>query len=184
MADTKKIVLGSGKLYVTTATVIGGVYTIPSDSTLETDSNLLGLISGGASVEYKPTFYEAKDDLGLVSEKIITDEEATLKSGVMTWNGNTLKKLIATATVTEDSEHKTRTVKIGGIGNYDGLNYVIRFVHTDAVAGNVRVTIVGSNTGGFEMSFAKDKETVINAEFTAIPNDANGTLIVYTEDMA
>ena len=41
MADTKKIVLGSGKLYVTTATAVGGVYTIPDDATLETDTNLL-----------------------------------------------------------------------------------------------------------------------------------------------
>ena len=181
MADTKKIVLGSGKLYVTTATAVGGVYTIPDDATLETDTNLLGYISGGANIEYKPTFYEAKDDLGLVSEKIITEETATLKSGVMTWNGNVLKKLIATAVVTEDTEKETRTVKIGGISKFDGQQYVIRFVHSGSAEGTIRVTIVGSNTGGFEMSFAADKETVINAEFTAVPCDETGTLITYTE---
>lgn len=183
MADTKKIVLGSGKLYVIAATKVNDAYTIPADATIEVDTNLLGYISGGASLKYKPTFYEAKDDLGLAYLKILTDEDATLESGVMTWNGQTLDKLVSTATINEDAETKVRTVKIGGIGNYDNTQYVIRFLHEDKTNGNIRVTIVGSNNGGFEMSFAKDKETVINAEFKAVPCDAAGTLITYTESI-
>ena len=45
MAINMKIVLGSGKLYATEFTD-----TIPEDSTLETDDNILGLISGGATL--------------------------------------------------------------------------------------------------------------------------------------
>ena len=78
----ERIVLGSGKLYVDEFTG-----ELPEDAAIEVEAKLLGYIQGGATLTYKPTFYEAKDDLNFVSKKIITDEEAILKSGVMTWNG-------------------------------------------------------------------------------------------------
>lgn len=174
---SEKIVLGSGKLYVMEFTG-----TIPENTVIETDENRLGYIQGGASLEYKPTFYEAKDDLGLVSKKIITDEEALLKSGVLTWNLKKLASLCNTGRVTEDAVKKIRTLKIGGLGNYDGKQYVIHFVHEDAVDGDLRVTIVGSNEAGFTLAWAKDKETVVNAEFKAQPADAQGTLIILQEE--
>lgn len=173
----EKIVLGSGKIYIDEFTD-----TIPEDTTIETEEKLLGLIQGGATLTYTPTFYEAKDDLGLVSKKFITDEEAIFKSGVMTWNGKTLQNLCSTARITEETTTHTRTVKIGGASNYDGKKYVIHFVHEDKVDGDIRVTIVGSNEAGFELAFAKDKETVINAEFKAQPHDTEGTLVIYKEE--
>lgn len=173
----EKIVLGSGKLYVAAY-----AETIPADSVLEVDGNLLGLIQGGASVEYTPTFYEAKDDFGLVSKKILTDEVAMLKSGIMTWNAQTLKKLISTGTLTSTStEHK---LEIGGVDNYTDTKYIVHFVHKDAVDGDIRVTMIASNEGGLMLSFAKDKETVINAEFKARPADDEGTLIIYREEIS
>ena len=173
----KRIALGSGMLYI--SEFLG---TIPANELIEMAENLLGLIQSGATLSYKPSFYEAKDDLGLVSKKILTDEEVVFKSGIMTWNGNTLEKLCSTARVAEDKAKKVRTVKIGGVGKHDGKKYVIRFVHKDAADGDIRITIVGSNEAGFEMAFAKDKETVINAEFKAQPHDDEGTLIVLDED--
>lgn len=170
---TEKIVLGSGKLYVSAFND-----TVPEDIELEKEANIIGYIQGGASLSYKPSFYEAKDDLGLVVKKIVTDEEATLTSGIMTWNADTLKKLCSTARVT--TNENTKVVKIGGVGNYDATSYVIRFVHTDE-EGTIRITIRGTNEAGFEMAFAKDKETVINAEFKALPMDSEGTLIEYRE---
>lgn len=177
--DKKKITLGSGKLYVTEFTGDS----VPEKAVIETESNLIGYISGGATLEYKPTYYEAKDDLGQIVKTIITEEEATLKSGVLTFNGNTLAKLCATARVTEDEEKGIRTVLIGGVGNQDGKSYVIHFLHEDKTDGDVRVTIVGKNQSGFSLAFAKDKETVIDAEFKAQPQDADGTLIRFEEDL-
>ena len=177
---SNKIVLGSGKLYVAAAVKSGTGYTIPADNAIEISDNLIGWIQGGASIEYTPEFYEAKDDLGMVSKKYLTNEEVILKSGVMTWNGPDLKKLSATARVTT-ATGKT-TVRIGGIGNYDSTQYVIRFVYEDAVDGDIRITIVGSNEAGFEMAFAKDAETVINAEFKAVPCDNAGTLLIFEEE--
>lgn len=176
-ADGKeKIVLGSGKLYVAEFAT-----ELPKDAELETEANLIGLIQGGATLEYKPTFYEAKDDLGLKSKTVLTEEEATLKSGIMTWCGKTLTKLCSTARVTEAAGK--RTVKIGGVSNQDGKKYVIRFLHEDKADGDLRVTIVGNNQAGFSLSFAKDKETVIDAEFKATPHDSEGTMIQVSEDI-
>lgn len=175
MADTKYAGLGSGKLYVTEYAAA-----IPEDATFEVEANRLGDISGGASINYKPEFYTAQDDLGLTVITTLKSEEVTLKSGVMTWNGNTLKKICSTASVTEDDTKKTRTVKIGGAGNYDDKKYAIRFVHTSQ-GRTIRLTIVGQNQSGFEIAFAQDKETVVNAEFMAMPMDANGTLVEFKE---
>ncbi|MGJ8756268.1 hypothetical protein [Clostridium botulinum] len=173
---SEKIVLGSGKLYIVEFTG-----EIPEDNTIEAESNLLGFIQGGATLEYKPKFYEVKDDLGLVQKTILTDEEVTFKSGVMTWNGNTLTKLCSTARVTE-SDGK-RIVKIGGIEKQNGKQYIIRFVHNDPTDGDIRVAIVGHNEKGFSLAFKKDKETVIDAEFKAAPMDKEGTKILYKEDI-
>lgn len=174
----EKIVLGSGKIFVTEYTG-----TMPDDATIEADSNLLGLIQGGASLEYKPEFYTAEDDAGRASKTITTKEESSLKTGIATWCGNTLQKICATAKVTEDGAQGKRTVKIGGVGNQNNKKYVIRFLHEDNVDGDIRVTIIGSNQSGFNLAFAKDKETVIEVEFKATPQDSDGTLIIYEEEI-
>lgn len=177
MGENKPIRLGSGLLYVME---FSG--TIPQDEVIEVPENILGYVSGGATLSYKPTKQTIQDDLGFVSKVFITEEEAVLKSGVMTWNGTTLKKVCSTARITEDTENQTRVVKIGGVNNYDGQQYLIHFLHTDAKDGDIRITLVGSNEAGFEMAFVKDKETVINAEFKAQPQDGEGTLILYKEE--
>lgn len=177
MKRTKEtITLGSGKIYA-----MDYVDEIPTDETIEVSENLLGYIKGGAELEYSPEFYDAKDDLGIVQKTIITEEEAILKSGIMTWNADTLAKLAATSRVTEGDG--TRTLKVGGVANQNGKKYIIRFVHEDAVDGDVRITIVGQNQSGFTLSFMKDDETVIDAEFKALPNlDKEGTLILFEEE--
>lgn len=175
MAEPKRIILGSGKIY---ATEFSGA-TIPEDTTIETSANRLGHIKGGATLEYAPEFYTAKDDLGEVQKSRLVNEEVKLKTGIMTLDGNNISKLAPTARVTDASDK--RTVKIGGAGNDNGKKYLIRFVHTDKEDGDIRVTIVGRNESGFSLSFAKDAETVVDAEFTAFPNDSEGTLVIYEE---
>lgn len=174
----ERVVLGSGKLY--TVPFTGEIL---ADTVIETEENRLGDIQGGAALEYKPTYYTVEDDLGLVKEDFITAEEATFKSGILTWNGKTLGKLCATAVVTDDADKKKRTVKIGGLNKDDKEKRLFRFVHKDNVKGDIRVTIVGKNQAGFTLDFLKDKETVINAEIKGTPLDNEGTLILYEEDL-
>lgn len=174
--DDQVITLGSGDLMIKEYTDVMPAYT---DFDVETD--LLGRIQGGATIEYKGEWYDAKDDTGKAVKTIITEEEATLKSGVITWNGKTLTKLCSTARVTEADG--IRTVKLGGVGNQNNKSYAICFHHTDKADGDVWLVVRGVNQGGFSLAFAKDKETVIDAEFKCLPQDDEGTLIQYVEEI-
>lgn len=175
---TERIVLGSGHLYVAEFTG-----ELPDLITIEKAENRLGYIQGGAALDYKPSFYEAKDDFGKITKVIMTDEEATMKSGVLTWDGNTLTKICDTARVDETSKPGYRIVRIGGVGNQKGKKYIILFVHEDKTDGDIRVMIVGNNQAGFSFAFLKDKETVVDVEFKAQPMDEEGTLIYYEEEL-
>lgn len=172
------ITLGSGKLYCVEYNKETG---IPDNATIETEENRLAWIKGGASIAYAPEYYTAEDDLGMVKKRTINTEEVTFKSGIMTWNGEVLNKLCNTGRTTE--AEGIRTTKIGGAGNYDGKSYIFHFLHEDKIDGNVRVTIVGQNTAGFELAFAKDAETVIDAEISALPSDTDGTLVIFQEEI-
>lgn len=173
--DAEVITLGSGDLMIKEYTGTMPAYTA------FTESDLLGRIQGGATLEYTGEWYEAKDDSGKVAKSVLMDENATLKSGILTWNGKTLEKLCSTARVTEASGK--RTVKLGGIGNYNGKSYALCFHHTDPVDGDVWIVMKAVNQGGISIAFAKDKETVIDAEFKSLPMDDDGTLIEYVEEM-
>ena len=175
--DAEVITLGSGNLLCKEYSDAMPAYTDFDD-----EADLLGRIQGGATVEYKGTWYDAKDDTGKAVKTIITEEEATLKSGVMTWNGKTLTQLCSTARVTESEG--IRTVKIGGVGNHDGKSYAICFHHVDKADGDIWLMIRGVNQAGFSLSFVKDKETVIDAEFKCLPQDDEGTLIQFIEEIA
>lgn len=175
--EADKITLGSGNLLI--KEYDGENFPLYSD--FDDEADLLGYIQGGAELAYSGEWYDAKDDLGKVIKTIITEEEATLKSGVVTWNGKTLAQLCSTARVTESAG--IRTVKLGGVGNHNGKSYALCFHHTDKVDGDVWVVIRGVNQAGFTLAFAKDKETVIDAEFKCLPQDDEGTLIQYVEEI-
>jgi hypothetical protein len=154
---------------------------MPNVEDICVSEKLLGRISGGATLEYKGSWYTAKDDTGKVEKTLITDEEVTFKTGIITWNGKTLKVLCATGRVTESGNK--RIVKIGGVGNANRKSYVIAFHHTDRVDGDIWILIRGTNQGTISLAFAKDKETTVDAEFTAMAQDDEGTLITYIEEI-
>ena len=173
--SNETITLGSGKIYIQDFTD-----TMPTVDTICNDENLLGHIKGGASLTYTEETYEEKDDLGIVSKIITTSEEAILKCGLLTWNGDTLTKLIDRCTTTDASGK--RTTKIGGAGNAQGGYYAICFKHEDKTDGNLWILIKGRNTAGATLTFATDAGTVIEPEFKAMPHDEAGTLIELIEE--
>lgn len=174
--DKDVITLGSGKIYLMAFTD-----EMPTVDTICTPSNLLGHIKGGAALEYTEETYEEKDDLGTVSKIITTNEEAILKCGLLTWNGDTLKKLVDRCKTT--TEAGRRITKIGGAGNAQGGYYAVCFHHEDNVDGDLWVLIKGRNTAGATLTFATDSGTVIEPEFKAMPHDTEGTLIELIEEI-
>ena len=175
------ITLGSGKLYMK---LLGDSDTLPAASNLATfcvAENLYGYIKGGASLEYTQETYEEKDDLGLVSKIITTNEEALLKCGVLTWNGESLKNLVDRCKTTTDGNN--RVTKIGGAGNTQGGYYAIVFAHEDKIDGNLWIIIKGRNTAGLTITFSSDTGTVLEPEFKALPSDTDGTLIQLVEEI-
>lgn len=173
MADTevKGIPVGSGYIY---ETVFSG--TIPENNVIETDANRLGYIEKGATLTYKSTFKKFKDDMGHVARNVLTDEEVTFKFGLISWVYSKLDALCSTCRITE--KDGGRTVKIGGVGNDDGLRHLFRFVHPDKQLGDVRITIIGTNTGGLSLKYAADDSTNIEPEISAEPSDDEGTLVL------
>jgi len=178
MSKKEVIILGSGKLYLTEF-----VGTLPTFAALASEDNLFGAVSGGASLEYKPEYYTAKDDLGTSDKTKLISEEATLKSGVVTICGSTFTKICSTARIFDDASSGKRIVKIGGLGNDNGKKYVILFLYDDPQDGQLGVMIVGQNQKGFTLSFVKDKETILDVEFAASSMDSEGTLVHIIEDI-
>lgn len=174
--DKDTITLGSGKIYLQTFSE-----SMPTVDALCVESNLLGYIKGGASLEYTQDTYEEKDDLGYVSKIITTNEEAVLKCGLLTWNGTTLKKLLDRCSSTEASGK--RTTKIGGAGNAQGGYYAICFHHEDKTDGDLWILIKGRNTAGATLTFATDAGTTVEPEFKALPHDSDGTLVELIEEI-
>ena len=174
--DNKVITLGSGKLYMAEYSS-----SMPTKDTLCVDANLVGYIKGGASIEYTEETYEEKDDLGYVMKIITTNETASLKAGLLTWNGKTLEKLIDRSTSTEASG--IRTTKIGGKGNEKGGYYAVGFHHEDETDGDVWVMIKGRNTAGLSVTFSNEAGSLVEPEFRAFPHDEDGTLIEFLEEI-
>lgn len=76
-------------------------------------------------------------------KSVITAEDVTLKSGLITFDGDTLDKICDTGRVTTSAGK--RTVKVGGVANASGKSYALCFHHKDAADGDKWVTIVGLN---------------------------------------
>lgn len=178
MTDKDDVKLGSGDLYIMEFTG-----KVPEDTAIEVDANKIGHIQGGASLEYTNEWKVVTDDMGVTIKNFLTKENVLFKSGILAWNGKVLQALCATARVTEpDHENPYRIVKIGGKKHADGKSYIIHFVHTTDKGKHIKLTIVGTSRNGFTIAFDPENETVIDAEFTAISQDADGTLVTYKEE--
>ncbi|MEA4813908.1 MAG: hypothetical protein VB112_03230 [Oscillospiraceae bacterium] len=170
------IPVGSGYLY---HDVFTGA--VPADADIETEAHRLGYIEKGGEIDYKPTFKTFKDDFGKIQRNKLTAEEATFKASLIAWSAADFNTFVSTARITETQGH--RTIKIGGMGQDDGKVHLFRFVHPDAQYGDVRITIVGTQTGGFKLNFKPDDAGNMDLEITAQASDSEGTLIIYDEEV-
>ena len=170
----ENIILGSGSLYFMANTT----GTVPEDTAIEIADNLVGEISGGASLEYKPSVSEIMGDSGKIIRRFITKEEVTFKSGVLTWDLKNLERLTASGEITTVVETGVKTLKVGGNSTF--TDYLIHFVHTFADGAKLKVTLIGNAVDGFTFQFQKDKETIIDSAFKAL-SQSDGTLVIIRE---
>lgn len=176
--NSEEIILGSGDLFLAKFTG-----EIPDDATIETDANRAGNIKGGATLEYAQTSQTVKDDMGRVKKTIITEEDAKLKTGLITWVDTWLQAMISTARVDTKSKAGHTIYKIGGLNNKNTDRYLFRFVHTRDDGRKLRVTVTGKNTGTISMVFSQENPTTVDAEITANTLDKEGTLVIIDDEM-
>lgn len=167
---TKDMLLGSGDLYIINYT--GG--DIPADTTIETEGNMIGGIKGGATVSYTPTIYSVSDDMRRMKKSLITAEEATFKTGYLSFDLGEIAKIALGSKLQETYAGNKSTLSVGGGQTIS--EYLLRFVHTMGNGKKVRVTMIGTPVSGFELAFSPENESVINAEFSAVPMNAQGQL--------
>lgn len=174
--ELKNIRIGSADIYVIKWTGI-----VPENSEIEKDDNMIGRTKNGATFNYSAEWATAESDDGKARRSKLKSETASLNYGNITPNSETIEVLVATARRGE-IENGTRRTKLGGITNDKGEKYLIRAVHRDSVCGDLRITGVGVNKGGWEQGF-NDSEQVINSTFEFEPLlDDEGTLAYYDED--
>jgi hypothetical protein len=170
MEKKERIALGSGNVYY--AEFDGS---LPSIEELKTSEHLFSRVKDGCELEYASESHTEKSDDGTVQKTVITDESVVLRPGLIVANSGVVSDLISTARVIDETDRTI--VKIGGSNNDNGKSYAILFYHTDAKDGDIAVLIVGKNTAGLKFSFKKDAGSILNPEFTAEPQDDEGTLI-------
>lgn len=170
MAENKiDVVLGSGRLYIAELMADG---TIPA--TLFDENNNVGHIQGGAVLTYTPTIYDVECDEGKILKSFITKEEAILKSGILTWNLETIAKLAV------GGAYSNGVLIIGGQKSIK--QYALGFKH-DGDTKTIKISMAGRSNKGFEIAFNKEKESIIDAEFKAV-KDTNGILVKIEETEA
>lgn len=173
----KEVQVGAGKVYVQKF-----VDTIPEDSALEVDVNLMGDTKGGITFSYSVEKNEISNDLGEIVDSAITKEVVKAKFGMMSHDASDLEKLCSTATVTK--EDSLITTKIGGVGNENANKWIVRFVHTSKTGTETRYTIVGKVEDGFSLPYSIGEAAVIDCEFTGYALDEKGTLLKVTQTVA
>lgn len=151
------ITLGSGRIYIVEYTTD----TIPADTVIETAANQFGYTKGGATLSYQTEYTDIEDDNGDVKESFLKTDKATFKCGAFMGNATDIVKICPTATQT--TANGVTTIKIGGVANDNNKKYVVRFKH---ITKDLRVTIVGKNTDGFELSFSADDAVTLEPTFT------------------
>lgn len=174
---TRDLQLGSGMLYLKKVT---DEKTIPSLADICVEDNLCGHIKGGCVIE---TTLEVKDiycDLHHVEEHFITNQSATMRSGLLCWNRDVIRALVNNETETSDG-----ALVIGAEGGMTRMNkYIIAFEAVPSNEGIVRrFGFIGVSANGLTLAYNPEDPTTIDVEFRAVA-DEDGRILRIEEDNA
>lgn len=174
--NTETVTLGACDIYLAD-------YSTTDDFDLEemvkTEGNYFGNTQGGTTFEFTPTIYTVEDDRGRVRKSFQTKSDATLKTGLLTFDLASLSRTLSVGTYTTTTGKKKLELP-GGKATLKQKAVVAKY--TDDETGDVTlIGIVATNTGALSMAYAKDKETVPELTFTAQSNGKDDVLVTILE---
>jgi len=176
VGEKEKVVLGAVDVYLAD-------YDPEKDFDLDAmtanEENYFGNTQGGATLEYTPETYTVEDDMGRVRRNFMTKASATLKTGLLTYDVDSLARTLSVGTLTTPSG-KTRLQLPGGKAALR-RKCVVAVYKDDETGEVIKIGMVATNTGALSMAFAKDKETVPEITFTAEPTGGSSVLVTIEE---
>ena len=177
IGNTEQVVMGAGKWYLKPYT--SGEINLAEVAVAE---NLLGYTQGGATVTYTPETYTIEDDIGMIKRTFMVKADATMKTGLLTFDVKSLAALMSVGAVSSASSKNT--LKLGG-GRAELKRFMVVFEYEKDKAKSqyIRVGMIATNTAALEFAFTKDKETVPDITFTADTNGVDDTILVIEEDV-
>ena len=180
--DIKTVPLGSGRVYL----VEHKGETIPTEEALVAmcvPANLAGESKGGSTISYSVSTHKESDDHGVLTREVATEEDVKMKFGLFSWCLESMQRLIRTGRIVQTSSNRFNVLKIGGLDNDDGKQYIVIFKHTDKKYSPLYAAMIGANGAGLTIPFARDSVSKLEPEFTAVPCEDEGTLIKIFEDL-
>lgn len=179
--EKERVVMGAGKWYAKEYES-GAI----DPETLCTDENLIGWTQGGATVTYTPTTYTIEDDIGMVRRTFQTKADAEMKTGLLTFTIKSLSALMSVGAISETAASSTAegkvTLKLTG-GKTSLKRFVIGFVYEDDDTKlKTYVCMVATNIAPLTLTFAKDKETVVDLTFKGESNGTDDVVLTIIEE--
>lgn len=173
--NNEQVILGAGDWYVQEWS--SGAVDL---ATLCVEANRIGNTSGGATLEYTIDTYTVEDDMGRVRRTFKTKGNATMKTGLLTFDVAALSQLMSMGEIT--TENGKTVLKLTG-GKESLKKFCVGFVYTDDDTGEIiRVGMVATNTAGISLAFTKDKETVVDVAFQAESNGVDDVIVIVEEE--
>lgn len=176
-AKKEQVFLGAGKWYL--APWESGELNIEE---VAVEENLLGYTQGGATITYTIEPYTIEDDIGMVKQTFMVKATAEMKTGLLTFDVNSLGALLSVGEVTTGADGKQILKLNGGRAELKRFAVVFEYEKNKAEGKYLRVGMIATNTAAMEFAFTKDKETVPDITFTAVTNGVDDVILVFEED--
>lgn len=180
--NIKTVPLGSGRIYL----VAFKGDKIPTEAELVSlcsSENLAGESKGGVTITYTVSTHKESDDHGILTRDVMIEEDVKMKAGLFSWGLNSMQRLIRTGRIEKTGDGRFNVLKIGGLDNDDGTQYIVIFKHTDKKYSPLYAAMIGANGAGLTIPFSRDSVSKLEPEFTAVPCEDEGTLIKIFEDL-
>lgn len=161
-------VIGAGQLYLYPITQTLEYF--PTDAEIECEEYNAGVCSGGFKITDKPKVEKIVDANGNIVQMYVTQEDITIKTGIVSWNTQNIAQLtratFSTNCTTNGALEYEEVATLTGQGALP--TFLLRLTNDNMTSGQtLRFTAIVQPSAGTDFQFG-GKETTVNAEVTAI----------------